>query len=33
MGGITKGMWPKGNADRLQPALVCMKKLLPGTIG
>jgi hypothetical protein len=33
VGGITKGIWPKGNADRLRPALVCVKKLLPGTLG
>jgi hypothetical protein len=28
-----KGIWPKGDADCLQPALACMKKLLPGTLG
>jgi hypothetical protein len=33
VGGITKGIWPKGNADCLRPALVCMKKLLPGALG
>jgi hypothetical protein len=30
--GITKGIWPKGNADRLRPTLECVKKLLPGTL-
>jgi hypothetical protein len=33
LGGVTKGIWPKGNADRLRPALPCMKKLLPGALG
>ncbi len=33
VGGVTKGIWPKGNADRLWPALACMKKLLPGAPG
>ena len=31
VGGITKGIWPKGNADRLRPVLVCVK-LLPGAL-
>ncbi len=33
VGGVTKGIWPKGNADRLQPALACVKKLLPSALG
>ncbi len=33
VGKVTKGIWPKGNADRLRPALACVKKLLPGTLG
>jgi hypothetical protein len=33
VGSVTKGIWPKGNADRLRPALACVKKLLPGTLG
>ncbi len=33
VGGVTKGIWPKGNADRPRPALACMKKLLPGALG
>jgi hypothetical protein len=33
VGGITKGIWPKGNADRLRPVLACVKKLLPGALG
>jgi hypothetical protein len=33
VGGITKGIWPKGNADHLRPALACVKKLLPGALG
>jgi hypothetical protein len=28
-----KGIWPKGNAERLRPALACIKKLLPGALG
>jgi hypothetical protein len=32
VGGVTKSIWPKGNADHLQPGLACMKKLLPGTL-
>jgi hypothetical protein len=27
-----KGIWPKGNADRLRPVLACVKKLLPGAL-
>ncbi len=33
VGSVTKGTWPKGDADLLQPALVCMKKLFSGTLG
>jgi hypothetical protein len=33
VGSITKGIWPKGNADCLRPAMACMKKLLPGALG
>jgi hypothetical protein len=33
VGGVTKGIWPKGNADCLQPALECVKRLLPGALG
>ena len=33
VGGVTKSIWPKGNADLLRPALACVKKLLPGALG
>jgi hypothetical protein len=33
VGSITKGIWQKGNADCLRPALACVKKLLPGALG
>ena len=33
VGGVTKGIWPRGNADCLRPVLACVKKLLPGTLG
>jgi hypothetical protein len=32
VGSVTKGIWPKGNADHLQPVLACIKKLLPGAL-
>jgi hypothetical protein len=32
VGSVTKGIWPKGNADCLRPALMCVKKLLPGAL-